>query len=156
MGELLSLSKVGFLRISRKSVVRLASRVKSGLEFVLPDVSSFAKCLGKFMGESSRCSKSGFWHIFDENLNFSKIFKIGTPGRFHTIKVAVLVYRKSAFQTLIFSQNWINCNFERISRWASLALPCPLLCLALPSLPFPCLALLCHSEALLVASQVNV
>ena len=30
---------------------------------------------------------------------FSRIFKIGTPGRFHTMNVTVLVYRRSALQT---------------------------------------------------------
>ena len=48
---------------------------------------------------------------FLENFNFSKIFKIGTPGRFHTINVAVLVYRKLAFRSWIFLENCENCNF---------------------------------------------
>ena len=129
-----SMREVTFLAISRKSVLRFCSRVKSGQEYLIPHVSSFAKCLGKFMGESSGHSKSGFWHIFGEILDFSKFFKNRTGGRFYTINVAILVYRKSAFQ------KWKLGILNQISEKSYFSNIWPLPCsLALPALPCPAL-----------------
>ena len=86
--------------------------MNSYLEFVLPDVSSFAKYLGKFMGESRDGPKSWFCHIFVEIDDFSKFFKIGTGGRFHTINVADLVYRKS-----VCSRMGIFDNSVKLEGW---------------------------------------
>ena len=68
--------EVTFLAISQKSVLRFCSRVKSGQDHLISHVSSFAKCLGKFMGESSGHSKFGFWHVFGEILDLSIFSKI--------------------------------------------------------------------------------
>jgi hypothetical protein len=50
----------GFSKISRKSVISFGCNVVSGVEFLVPDISSFAKFLGKFAGARNRRVKSWF------------------------------------------------------------------------------------------------
>ena len=68
--------QVSFLRISQKSVISYGSSPVSPLEFLILHVSSFAECLGKFMGASNLVVKFGFERFLSQVTIFRKFSKL--------------------------------------------------------------------------------